>query len=141
MISPKLYQQQIQDLGIEGMVIFPENLEEASILLDELRHIEKILERIRHNIRIDIRTIRKDYIEKIKGIEDTSKVMGLYSKERSMKDQIKEKRELIDERDMKIAPYGSIEYIIDDYLMQIKNAKTYITNYSRKQMNEETGGP
>jgi len=141
MISPKLYQQQIQDLGIEGMVIFPENLEEASILLDELRHIEKILERIRHNIRIDIRTIRKDYIEKIKGIEDTSKVMGLYSKERSMKDQIKEKRELIDERDMKIAPYESIEYIIDDYLMQIKNAKTYITNYSRKQINEETDGP
>lgn len=132
MISPKLYQQQIQDLEIEGMTISPQNSKEALILLDRLEEIEKILERIRHNIRIDIRTIRKDYMEKMKGIRESSKVMGFYSKQRSMKDKINDKRNLIDERDLKIAPYESIEYTLDEYLRQIERAKVYLNNYSRK---------
>ena len=132
MISPKVYQQQIHDLGIEGMVVSPENAEEAALLLDNLKEIEKVLERIRHNIRIDIRAIRLDYMEKIKGIKDSSKVMGLYSKQRPMKDKINDKRNLIDERDLKIAPYESIEYTIDEYLRQIENVKVYLTSYSKK---------
>ncbi|MCZ3364389.1 MULTISPECIES: hypothetical protein [Methanobacterium] len=132
MISPKVYQQQIQDLGIEGMVVSPRNIEEALILLDALEEIEKILERIRHNIRIDVRAIRVDYIEKIKGIKDSSKVMGIYSKQRPMKDKINDKRKLIDERDLKIAPYESIEYTVDEYLRQIKSIKNYLKNYSRE---------
>ena len=131
MISPKLYQQQIQDLGIEGLIVSPENTEEALLLLDAFEETEKILERIRHNIRIDIRAIRIDYIEKIKSIKDSSKVMGLYSKQRSMKDKINDKRKLIDERDLKIAPYESIEYTVDEYLKQIKNVKKYLKNYSK----------
>ncbi|MEN6292556.1 MAG: hypothetical protein ABFC34_12875 [Methanobacterium sp.] len=136
MISPKVYQQQIQDLGIEGLVVSPGNIEEALILLDALEEIEKILERIRHNIRIDIRAIRIDYMEKIKGIKDSSKVMGLYSKQRPMKDKINDKRKLIDERDLKIAPYESIEYTVDEYLRQIKSIKNYLKNYSRKYSDE-----
>ena len=131
MISPKLYQQQIQDLGIEGLIVSPKDAEEALILLDAFEETEKILERIRHNIRIDIRAIRIDYIEQIKNIKDSSKVMGLYSKQRSMKDKINDKRKLIDERDLKIAPYESIEYTVDEYLKQIKNVKKYLKNYSK----------
>jgi len=133
MISPKVYQQQIQDLGIDGMAIFPENTEEASLLLEQLNNMGKVLERIRHNIRIDIRAIRIEYMEKIKEIRDSSKVMGLYDVQRPMKDKINDKRHLIDERDLKIAPYESIEYTIDEYLKQIAEAKTYLTNYSRRQ--------
>ncbi|OEC84328.1 MULTISPECIES: hypothetical protein [Methanobacterium] len=136
MISPKVYQQQIQDLGIEGLVVSPGNIEEALNLLDALEEIEKILERIRHNIRIDIRAIRIDYMEKIKDIKDSSKVMGLYSKQRPMKDKINDKRKLIDERDLKIAPYESIEYTVDEYLRQIKSIKNYLKNYSRKYSDE-----
>jgi|GEM_PF-302266 len=132
MISPKVYQQQIQDLGIEGMVVSPENTEESTLLLDQLTIMEKVLERIRHNIRIDIRAIRIEYIEKVKEIKDSSKVIGLYSKQRPMKDKINDKRNLIDERDLKIAPYESIEYTIDEYIRQIKDAKKYLINYSRK---------
>ena len=133
MISPKVYQQQIQDLGIDGMVIFPKNTEEASLLLDELNNMKKVLERIRHNIRIDIRAIRVDYMDRIKEIKDSSKVIGLYSKQRPMKDKINDKRDLIDERDLKIAPYESIEYTVDEYLKQIENAKKYLVNYSRRE--------
>ena len=136
MISPKVYQQQIQDLGIEGLVVSPENTEEALILLDAFEETEKILERIRHNIRIDIRAIRVDYLEKIKGIKDSSKVMGLYSKQRPMKEKINDKRNLIDERDLKIAPYESIEYTVDEYLRQIKDIKKYLKNYSREHSSE-----
>ena len=136
MISPKVYQQQIQDLGIEGLVVSPENTEEALILLDAFEETEKILERIRHNIRIDIRAIRVDYLEKIKGIKDSSKVMGLYSKQRPMKEKINDKRNLIDERDLKIAPYESIEYTVDEYLRQINDIKKYLKNYSRKYSEE-----
>ena len=136
MISPKVYQQQIQDLGIDGLVVSPENTEEALILLDAFEETEKILERIRHNIRIDIRAIRVDYLEKIKGIKDSSKVMGLYSKQRPMKEKIKDKRNLIDERDLKIAPYESIEYTVDEYLRQIKDIKKYLKNYSREHSHE-----
>jgi hypothetical protein len=136
MISPKVYQQQIHDLGIEGLVVSPNNTEEASLLLDNLKEIEKVLGRIRHNIRIDIRAIRVDYMEKIKDIKDSSKVMGLYSKQRPMKDKINDKRNLIDERDLKIAPYESIEYTVDEYLRQIENVKVYLKNYSKKQSTE-----
>ena len=136
MISPKVYQQQIHDLGIEGLVVSPNNTEEASLLLDNLKEIEKVLGRIRHNIRIDIRAIRVDYMEKIKDIKDSSKVMGLYSKQRPMKDKINDKRNLIDERDLKIAPYESIEYTVDEYLRQIENVKVYLKNYSKKHSTE-----
>lgn len=81
---------------------------------------------------MDIRAIRMDYMEKIKGIKDSSKVMGIYSKQRPMKDKINDKRNLIDERDFKIAPYESIEYTVDEYLKQIESIKVYLKNYSRK---------
>jgi hypothetical protein len=131
MISPKIYEKQIQNLGIEGKEIFPKNKDEAIILLDELENIEKILERIRINIRMDIRALRKDYMDKIREIGDSSRPKGNYDK-RSLKNKIKDKRELIDERDLMIAPYESIEYLIDDYLTQINDAKSYVMNYLKK---------
>jgi hypothetical protein len=131
MISPKLYEKQIRDLKIEGKEISPKTNDEARIILEELVNIEKILERIRYNIRMDIRAIRKDYMEKIKDIGDSSKKNDRTGKW-SIKNKIKEKRQLIDERDFKIAPYESIEYIIDDYLGQIKGAKKYLINFQKK---------
>lgn len=131
MISPKFYQKQIQDLEIEGMEIFPENSEEAIILFDELQNIEKILEHVRYNIRMDIRAIRKDYMNKIREIGNYSKFKEGYDK-RSLKNKTNERRQLVNERDLKIAPYESIEYMIDDYLRQIKSAKSYVMDYSKK---------
>jgi len=131
MISPKIYEKQIQNLGIEGKEIFPKNKDEALILLDELENIEKILERIRINIRMDIRALRRDYMDKLREIGDFSRAEGKNVK-KSLKNKIKEKRDLIDDRDLRIAPYESIEYLIDDYLKQINSAKSYVINYSKK---------
>ena len=131
MISPKIYEKQIQNLGIEGKEIFPKNKDEALILLDELENIEKILERIRINIRMDIRALRRDYMDKLREIGDFSRAEGKNVK-KSLKNKIKEKRDLIDDRDLRIAPYESIEYLIDDYLKQINSAKSYVLDYSKK---------
>jgi len=131
MISPKVYEKQIRDLGIEGMEIFPKNKDEALDLLDELEHFEKILEQIRINIRMDIRALRKNYMDKLREIGDFSRPEGKNVK-KSIKNKIKEKRDLIDDRDLRIAPYESIEYLIDDYLKQINSAKSYVINYSKK---------
>ncbi len=131
MISPKVYQNQIQDLEIEGKEIFPQSKEDARIIFEELRNIEKVLEHIRYNIRMDTRVIRKDYMDKIRDIGDSSKFEAGTDK-KSLKNKIKEKRKFIDERDLKIAPYESIEYMIDDYLAQIKNAKKYVATLFKK---------
>jgi hypothetical protein len=121
MISPKVYDKQIKDLKIEGMEISPNNSDDANILIENLSNIENILERIRYNIRMDIRAIRKTYIKKIKELENSSKR------------KIKEKKKLIDKRNLEIAPYEEMEYIVDDYLRQINLAKNDITNFLRQQ--------
>jgi len=131
MMSPEFYRKQIQDLEIEGKEIFPENGEEAIILFDELQNIEKILKHIKYNIRIDIRIIRKDYMNKIREIRNSSKFKRRSDK-RSLKNKINKKKQLIDEKDLKIAPYEYIEYIIDDYLRQIKISKSYVIDYLKK---------
>lgn len=137
MISPKVYEKQIRDLEIEGKEISPKTIDEAKYIFEELVNIEKVLERIRYNIRMDIRAIRKDYMEKIKDI-GASSTIDSRTGQWSLKNKIKDKRKLIDERDFKIAPYESMEYITEDYLNQIKVAKKYLTTYSKSLKRNKT---
>lgn len=120
MISPKVYHQQIDDLDIEGMLVFADTANEASILLDRLENIGKILEKIRVNVRMDIRNIRREYMDKIKLLENDPEI--------SRKNKIKEKKVLVEEREINIAPYEAIEILVEDYLRQIKDAKIYVNN-------------
>lgn len=134
MLSPKVYQKQINDLQIEGKNISPQDEEEARIIFDELTRIELILTRIRHNVRMDTRSIRMDYITKIGAIKNEN---FKNRRRKTLKNKIKEKKRLIDRRDIKIAPYESIEYLIDDYLRQITNAKKYLQNYTEKPLRRD----
>ncbi len=124
MISPKVYRKQIDDLKIEGMIVIAENSEEASNLLGILENLEKILVRIRVNVRMDIRAIRREYIEKIKNTEKSNKWIE--------KNKLKEKKYLVIERGLKLASYETIEDTIEDYLFQIKNAKVYLKSVIRE---------
>ena len=123
MISPKVYEQQINDLEIEGMEISPNNSDDANVILKNLLNIEDILQRIRYNVRMDIRAIRKDYINNVREIENSKK---------SIKIKKKDKRNLIEKRDVDIVPYEDLEYILDDYLRQIDLAKNYIIDYLKQ---------
>lgn len=129
MISPKVYHQQIEDLDIDGMLVFADTANEASILLNELENMEKILEKIRVNVRMDIRNIRREYMDKIKSLENDP--------EASRKYKIKEKKVLVEEREFSIAPYEAIEILVEDYLRQIKDAKIYVNTVIHESPDEE----
>jgi hypothetical protein len=124
MISPRVYHQQIENLDIEGMLVFADTADEASILLDKLENMEKVLEKIRVNVRMDIRNIRREYMDKIKSLENNP--------ETSRKYKIKEKKVLIEEREFNIAPYEAIEILAEDYLREIKDALIYLNNVIRE---------
>lgn len=127
MYGPKMYQQQLDELGIDGMEIDVSNIQRAMETLNELEEYEDVLKKMRHNIRMDIRTIRKEYIQMIKELDPSSEEKE-HMKARAVQKIIKKKKSLIKKRDTKIKSYELIENIVDNYLTQISDARIYIRN-------------
>ena len=71
-MNPKVYQQQLHELGIERIEIDVSTIERARQSLNELEKYEDILKKIRHNIRIDIRSIRKEYLLLLKELNTST---------------------------------------------------------------------
>ena len=126
MISPKKYRQQIDSLGIEGMIIDVSSIERAMSTINELDEIENVLNKIRHNVRIDMRNIRLEYLNKMKGAEEQPQ--GLFKRKKSTNKIIKEKKSLLKDKDLKIAAYEVVENEINYYLSQIESSRLYIKN-------------
>jgi len=128
MLGPKSYRKQLSDLGIEGMEIDVSTIDDAMNTLNELNEKEKILKKIRYNIRGDIRKIRLEYVTKLKQIDkiNNNKKKGLFSRKKSVSKITQEKKVLIKEKNLTIATYDVVENTIDDYLDQIENSKYYI---------------
>lgn len=126
MISPKKYRQQIDSLGIEGMIIDVSSIDRAMHTINELDELEKVLNKLRHNIRIDIRAIRLEYLNKMKEVERQPK--GLFKRKKSTEKMIKEKKSLLKDKNLKIAAYEVVENEINHYLSQIESSRVYIKN-------------
>jgi hypothetical protein len=126
MISPKKYRQQIDSLGIEGMIVDVSSIERAMSTINELDEIENVLTKIRHNVRIDMRNIRLEYLNKMKEAEEQPK--GLFKRKKSTNKIIKEKKSLLKDKDLKIAAYEVVENEINYYLSQIESSRVYIKN-------------
>ena len=134
MLGPKSYRKQLLDLGIEGMEIDVSTIDDAMNTLNELNEKEKILKKIRYNIRGDIRKIRLEYVTKLKQIDkiNNNKKKGLFSRKKSVSKITQEKKVLIKEKNLTIATYDVVEITdvkvkyVDDYLDQIENSKYYI---------------
>lgn len=126
MISPKKYRQQIDSLGIEGMIVDVSSIERAMSTINELDEIENVLNKIRHNVRIDMRNIRLEYLNKMKAAEKQPK--GLFKRKKSTNKIIKEKKSLLKDKDLKIAAYEVVENEINYYLSQIESSRLYIKN-------------
>ncbi len=132
-MSPKFYRQQILELNIDDMEINVSSPAEARSTLVKLQKLQKILRQIKYNIRMDIMSIRKQYLEKIQRIQEPSKILGLFSKRRLTKDkEIDARKSLITERNRKIASYESIESMIDNYLIQIDDLIVQIEDFIEK---------
>ncbi len=125
MFGPKIYQQQLDELGIDGMEIDVSNIQNAMQSLNELEEVESILKKIRHNIRTDIRAIRKEYIILMKEYsvspEESRKL-----KAKEVQKRVKKKKEILKKRNAKIKSYELIETMVDNYLTQISDAQIYI---------------
>jgi hypothetical protein len=133
MLGPKIYQQQLDELEIDGMEINVSNIQMAMETMNELEEIENILKKIRHNIRTDIRTIRKEYILLINE-SNLSPEESRNLSPRKVQKKIKKKKDIIKKRNTKIKSYEMIENMVDNYLTQISDAQLYIKNSIQRRV-------
>ncbi|MBZ2165708.1 hypothetical protein [Methanobacterium spitsbergense] len=135
MIGPKKYRKQLFDLGIEGMEIDVSTIDNAMDTLNKLNEIEKVLKKIRYNVRTDIRRIRLDYMAKLQEVDKSAnKKSGLFGRKKSVSKIVQEKKMLTKERNLTIATYDVVENTIDDYLDQIENSRYYIKNSIQRRV-------
>lgn len=127
MFGPKMYQQQLDELGIDGVEIDVTNIQRAMETLNELKDYENVLKKMRHNIRMDIRNIRKEYIQLMKELDPSPEERNRM-KAKDIQKITKKKKSIIKKRDTKIKSYEIIETIVDNYLTQISDARIYIRN-------------
>jgi len=126
-MDPKVYQQQLYELGIDGMEIDVSTIERAMRTLNELEEYEGVLKKMRHNIRMDIRNIRKEYLVILKELNPSPEEKRKSSAKEVQK-RIKKKKSILKKRDSKIKSYEIIENTVDNYLTQIDDARIYIKN-------------
>ncbi|BDZ70509.1 hypothetical protein [Methanobacterium petrolearium] len=127
MLGPKIYQQQLDELEIDGMEIDVSNIQRAMKTMNELEEMKNILKKIRHNIRTDIRTIRKEYILLINELNPSPEETRELSS-RQVQKRVKKKKNIIKKRNTKIKSYEMVENMVDNYLTQISDAEIYIRN-------------
>lgn len=129
MISPKKYRQQLFDLEIDGMEIDVSTIDIAMETLNTLNELERILNKMRYNVRADIRNIRMDYMGRLQEVDRTAdEKQGLFRRKKSVSQIVQEKKGITKERNLTIATYSVVENTIDDYLDQIEQSKYYIKN-------------
>jgi hypothetical protein len=135
MFGPKKYRKQLLDLGIEGMEIDVSTIDIAMDTLNQLNEIEKILKKIRYNVRADIRRIRLEYVTKLKEVEQSASVKtGFFNKKPSISKITEQKKKITRERNLTIATYDVVENTIDDYLDQIEKSRYYIKNSIQRRV-------
>jgi len=131
MFGPNTYREQLEELGIDGMEIDVSTMEKAMETLNYLADLESVLKKFRLNIRTDIRQIRKDYLKIMKKVEESPKKSGFFGRK---SDKITKKKSLVKERNNKIAAYELVENMIDNYLVQIGDARIYIRKSIEKRV-------
>lgn len=136
-MSPKKYRKQITDLGIEGMEIDVSSIDKAMETLNDLDTIEKILKKIKDNVKTDMRKIRRDYINELHELGVSSRSHGLFHRKKSTRKLIKEKKAIENDRDNKMVAYEKVEDTVTDYIDQIEDSKIYIANVIKKRLGDD----
>jgi len=113
-IDPRFYKEQVEELGIEGIEIDPSSEEEALKILREVEDAIRNLKRIRYNLHMDMRLIRREYLEKMRDPD--------------VRGDVKRRRALMDERDNLLGPYEGVDRIINTLLEQLEEASIFLRN-------------
>lgn len=133
-MTPKVYRQQIVDMGIEDMEINVSSLQKCMSTLETLNDMELVLKQIKHNLRSDMRRIRLDYIKMMKDIEESSDKKGLFGRKMSLDKILEKKRSLKKERRINMGSYEMIENMLENYLTQIDDSRRYIRNHIQRKV-------
>lgn len=115
-IDPRFYKEQVEELGTEGIEIDPSSEEEALKILREVEDGIRNLKRIRYNLHMDMRLIRREYLEKMRDPD--------------IRGDVKRRRALMDERDNLLGPYEGVDRIIDTLLEQLEEASIFLREYA-----------
>ncbi|MDI9618026.1 hypothetical protein [Methanothermobacter sp.] len=115
-IDPRIYKEQVEELGIEGLEINPSSREEALELLREVEGYIKNLKRIRYNLHMDMRIIRRQYLKRMKD----PKVRG----------DLQKRRSILDERDDILGPYEGVDRMIDALLDELDESAHFLREYA-----------
>ncbi|BAZ99624.1 hypothetical protein [Methanothermobacter sp. EMTCatA1] len=115
-IDPRFYKEQVEELGIEGIEIDPSSEEEALKILREVEDAIRNLKRIRYNLHMDMRLIRREYLEKMRDPD--------------VRGDVKRRRALMDERDNLLDPYEGVDRIINTLLEQLEEASIFLREYA-----------
>ncbi|NLU04467.1 MAG: hypothetical protein GXW97_05980 [Methanothermobacter sp.] len=115
-IDPRFYKEQVEELGIEGIEIDPSSEEEALRILREVEDAIRNLKRIRYNLHMDMRLIRREYLEKMRDPD--------------IRGDGKRRRALMDERDDLLGPYEGVDRIIETLLEQLEDASIFLREYA-----------
>lgn len=115
-IDPRFYKEQVEELGIEGIEIDPSSEEEALRILREVEDAIRNLKRIRYNLHMDMRLIRREYLEKMRDPD--------------IRGDVKRRRALMDERDNLLGPYEGVDRIINTLLEQLEEASIFLREYA-----------
>lgn len=133
-MNPKIYRQQISEIGIEDMVIDVSSLKNAMHTMSLLDKYEKVLNKIKFNLHTDIRQLRIDYMRKMQEVDELSKKKGLFGRKQPIDKIVKKKKALKKQRQSDIAAYELIEDLVDNYLNQIEESRIYIRNHIQKKV-------
>ena len=115
-IDPRFYKEQVEELGTEGIEIDPSSEEEALKILREVEDAIRNLKRIRYNLHMDMRLIRREYLEKMRDPD--------------VRGDVKRRRALMDERDNLLGPYEGVDRIINTLLEQLEEASIFLREYA-----------
>ncbi|PKL67397.1 MAG: hypothetical protein CVV28_05910 [Methanobacteriales archaeon HGW-Methanobacteriales-1] len=128
-MNPKHYKEQIEKLGIDGFEIKPESLMDATTILIRLKEYQRILRQIKYNLRIDARNIRREYITKTDELNKSLK-----ENKKSDKKSKEAKKKLLKEKEELVAPYDSLDNLIDGYMVQIEDSKIFLREFIKNQV-------
>lgn len=115
-IDPRIYKEQVEELGVEGLEINPSNREEALELLEEVEGYIKNLKRIRYNLHMDMRIIRRQYLERMRDPE--------------VKGDLRKRKSILDERDDILGPYEGVDRMIDALLEELDESAQFLREYA-----------
>jgi translation initiation factor IF-2 len=127
MLNPKKYRIYINELAIDDLELDVSTSSNCIETLNAIEEIIDILNKLKYNVRMDLRNIRKNYLMLMKEVENSPSKKGRFRGWKSSS-KLTQKKDLKKKRDLKIASYEEIEELIDDYLCILEDAKDYVKN-------------